>query len=241
MKKSYSFYYLTMVLLLLAGISGCSKNELNLQPFDKLTPTSAFNSEADLQLYANSFYNILPTGNTIIRGDLLSDYSANKAASTYLIPGGFSATMATGWSWTNLRNVNYFLQHYGQAKVTDDVKNNYQGIARFFRAWFYFGMVKKFGDVPWYSKPLEVGDSALYKARDARSLVMDSVLADLNFACANINSAKDNTSSLITRWVALAFKSRVCLFEGTFRKYHPELGLGGTVSQWLNESVSAAQ
>jgi hypothetical protein len=102
-------------------------------------------------------------------------------------------------------------------------------------------MVKKFGDVPWYSKPLEVDDSALYKPRDPRTLVMDSVLADLNFACANINATKDNTASQVTKWTALAFKSRVCLYEGTFRKYHSELGLGGTVTQWLNDAVDAAQ
>jgi len=229
------------LLLLVIVFSACKKGELDLQPFDKLTPSSAFNSEEDLELYANSFYKILPDGNSIIRGDVLSDYAANKNASQYMIPGGFSATQATGWSWSSLRNINYFLQHYQQAKVTDAVKNNYQGIARFFRAMFYYDMVAKFGDVPWYNKPLEVGDSALYKPRDPRSLVMDSVLADLNFACANITAPKDNTSSMVTRWVALAFKSRVCLYEGTYRKYHPELGLTGTVSQWLSQAVSAAQ
>jgi hypothetical protein len=226
---------------LLSGAAGCSKSSLELQPFDVLTPSSSFNSEDDLQLYANSFYNIFPTANTIVRGDAMSDIAATKSVPQYLIPGGFSATQATGWTWTNLRNINYFLQHFRQAKVTDDVKNNYEGIARFFRAWFYFGMVKKFGDVPWYNKALDVDDSTLYKPRDPRTLVMDSVLADLNFACNNINATKDNTSSLVTRWTALAFKSRVCLFEGTFRKYHTELGLGGTADQWLNDAVAAAQ
>jgi hypothetical protein len=70
---------------------------------------------------------------------------------------------------------------------------------------------------------------------------MDKVLEDLNFACANIRSQKDNTSSQITRWVALAFKSRVCLFEGTFRKYHPEFELTSTADAWLNEAALAAE
>ena len=54
---------------------------------------------------------------------------------------------------------------------------------------------------------------------------MDSVLADLNFACANITATNDPSRTTITKWVAYAFKSRVCLFEGTFRKYHTELNL----------------
>ncbi|HVS94879.1 MAG TPA: RagB/SusD family nutrient uptake outer membrane protein [Puia sp.] len=234
-------HLLSVVLVGTMLLPGCKKDELALQPFDKLTPSTAFNTEEDLQLYANSFYKMLPDASSIIRGDELSDYAANKNASPYLVPNGFSSTQATGWSWSALRNVNYFLQHFGQAKVSDAVKNNYEGIARFFRAWFYFNMVQKFGDVPWYGKPLEVGDSALYKPRDPRTLVMDSVLADLDFACSNISVPKDNTASQISKWVALAFKSRVCLYEGTFRKYHTELGLGGTAAQWLTDAVSAAQ
>ncbi|HWB92872.1 MAG TPA: RagB/SusD family nutrient uptake outer membrane protein [Puia sp.] len=234
-------FYIVLATLTITVLPGCKKDDLDLHPFDRLTPSSAFNTEDDLQLYVNSMYKTLPQGDDIIRGDDLSDYAANKSASQYLIPNGFSATQATGWSWSSLRNINYFLQHYRQAKVTDAIKNNYGGIGRLFRAWFYYNMVQKFGDVPWYSTPLDVNDSALYKPRDPRSLVMDSVLADLDFACANINAPKDNTASQITQWVAQAFKSRVCLYEGTYRKYHPELGLSGTASQWLTEAANAAQ
>jgi len=238
MKKIVPFLLAAFTITILPG---CKKDELDLQPFDQLTPTSTFNTEDDLQLYINSMYKILPQADDIIRADDLSDYAANKSASQYLVPNGFSATQATGWSWANLRNVNYFLLHYRQAKITDVKKNNYGGIARLFRAWFYFNMVRKFGDVPWYSTPLDVDDSALYKPRDPRSLVMDSVLADLDFACANITAIKDNSASQITQSVALALKSRVCLYEGTYRKYHPELGLSGTATQWLNEAATAAQ
>ena len=69
---------------------------------------------------------------------------------------------------------------------------------------------------------------------------MDSVLADINFAADNIDATKDNTSSMITKWVALALKSRICLFEGTFRKYHTELGLMGTSDSWLQNAADAA-
>jgi hypothetical protein len=226
-------------LLTIVSLFGCKK-DLDLKPFDKLNPQTAFRTEDDLALYTNSLYQILPTGNEIVRGDAMSDYLVAKTPSSYLV-GTFAATQASGWSWGDLRNINYFLAHYGQAQITDESKNHYAGVARFFRAWFYFNMIKKFGDVPWYSKAMDVKDPDLYKPRDPRTLVMDSVLADLNFACANIRGAKDNSSSLITKWVALAFKSRVCLFEGTFRKYHKELNLASTAGTWLNAAVDAAQ
>lgn len=225
-------------LLLLLAATACKK-DLNLKPFDKLSPENAFNTEADLQLYANSFYKILPDGNAIIRGDVMSDYMAGKDVNAYIRPGAYSSTSSSGWSWSDLRNINYFLEHYNQANIPAEAKNHFAGMARFFRAMFYFEKVKRFGDVPWYSRTMSINDPDLYKGRDPRVRVMDSVLADLDFACANIRSKKDNTASQVTKWVALAFKSRVCLFEGTFRRYRPELGLPDAAT-WLKASLSAA-
>ncbi|MGO4288734.1 RagB/SusD family nutrient uptake outer membrane protein [Chitinophaga sp. RAB17] len=229
----------SIYLLLILAMVSCKK-DLNLKPFDKLSPDNAFNTEADLQLYATSFYKILPDGNSIIRGDVMSDVMAGKDVNTYIIPGAFTSTQSSGWSWGDLRNINYFLEHYGQAKIPDEAKNHYAGLARFFRAMFYFEKVKRFGDVPWYNKTLEINDPELYKGRDPRATVMDSVLADLDFACANIRAKKDITCSQITKWVALAYKSRVCLFEGTFRKYHKEMGLPKDENKWLQASLNAA-
>ena len=229
----------SIYLLLIVAMVSCKK-DLNLKPFDKLSPDNAFNTEADLQLYATSFYKILPDGNSIMRGDVMSDVMAGKDVNTYLIPGAYNSTQSSGWSWGDLRNINYFLEHYGQAKIPDEAKNHYAGLARFFRAMFYFEKVKRFGNVPWYNRTMEINDPELYKGRDPRAMVMDSVLADLDFACANIRSKKDITCSQITRWVALAYKSRVCLFEGTFRKYHGDMQLPKDENRWLQASLNAA-
>lgn len=189
---------------------------------------------------------MLPSPSSIYTGDQTSDIMQRRDLATFLSLNGYSAAQSSGWSWSSLRNVNYFITQvnklFGQKGFQDEVLKNDLGIARFFRAWFYFDKVIRFGGVPWYSKALDPSDSTeLYKPRDSRSLVMDSVLADLNYACENIDDRKDNTCSVITKWVALAFKSRVCLFEGTFREYHDELKLQGTADQWLSEAVDAAQ
>ena len=36
-------------------------------------------------------------------------------------------------------------------------------------------------------------------------------------------------------------KARICLFEGTFRKYHTELGLQDSANKWLEEAVKACE
>lgn len=227
-----------MLLLALTAFVRCKK--LDQEPEATATKTAVFSSQNGLDLYAYSFYNNLPSASTLVRGDNMADYSARTTIPDFIKPGAYSAQQSTGWSWTALRNVNYFLANNNSDQISKAVRENYNGIAHFFRAWFYFDMVKRFGDVPWISKPLDVDDPALYNKRDPRSLVIDSVLADLDYACQHITTS-DNTRSLITKYVAYAFKSRVCLFEGTFRKYHMEYNLQGSVNGLLQQAADAAQ
>lgn len=241
-----------LICLMVAWTLSSCKNYLDVAPMDKLTPEQAFATENTLQLYTNSFnVNMLPDGPAIYQGDVMADNTVPNNVPD-LLRNSVTANNTSGWSWGSLRNINYFLENYNNPAISLAARNNYAGIARFFRAWFYFNMVKRYGDVPWYGHTLAVSDPDLYKARDPRKLVMDSVLADLNFACANITAVKDNSCSNITKWVALAFKSRVCLFEGSFRKYHTELydnvdepnhnesGLTGTANDWFREAADAA-
>lgn len=221
--------------------ASCTK-ELTQVPQSTATKDAVFGSPDGLETYANSFYSIIPDAGTIMRGDNMSDYGARTQVPDFLRPNVYTATQSTGWDWSNLRNLNYFIVNCNNPKVEQSIRENYIGIARFFRAWWYFQMVEKFGDVPWYSTPLDPSDSAeLYKPRDPRKLVMDSVLADLDYACSHITTTSDDSRSRITKWIAYALKSRICLFEGTFRKYHTELNLQSTAATWLQEAAAAAK
>lgn len=222
-------------------MAGCKK--LDQVPEDTATKEAVFSSEKGLELYANSFYDVLPTAGETFRADDIADYSARSQAPDFLVAGAYNSRVdqgSAGWIWTKLRNINFFLENNNNPKLSASVRSQYQGLARFFRAYFYFQKVKRYGDVPWVNHTLKVDDPALYNGRDTRALVMDSVLADLNFAIANITRTSDNTKSLITNAVALAFKSRVCLYEGTFRKHHTEYNLQSSADQWLNEAVISA-
>lgn len=231
------------LLLLLLSLASCTKY-LEKDPLDKLTPEQAFSTETNLKLYINGFYLMLPNANNIYQSELTSDQTVRKDVPPYLL-SGFNAqsslafhAAAAPWTWTNLRNINYFIENNVNEAIPLATRNHYTGIARFFRAYFYYNMVKVYGDVPWYSKSLSPDDPDLYKPRDPRSLVMDSVLADLNFAVTNIFDTKDDGCTQVTRSVALAFKSRVCLFEGSFRKYQNVLS--GTANNWFQEAASSA-
>ena len=245
--------YLSPILVLILLFS-CDLEQI---PQDTASKDAVFGSEKGLQLYSYSFYNFLPSANNIHTADGMSDYAARRGSPPFIMPGAYSSTssddgsasgndiVALGgdrnWGWAHLRNFNYFIENCTDERIPESVRNNYVGLARFFRAFFYFEKVKRYGDVPWISTALDVEDPDLYKGRDSRTLVMDQILADLNFACENITLTSDGTRSLVTKWVAYALKARVCLFEGTFRKYHTELGLQNTANNWLNEAVNASQ
>lgn len=230
------FFVLTA---LAVALNGCKK--LDQAPQDTATKEAVFGSEKGLELYANSFYKLLPSASDAHKKDDMSDYAARSQAPDFLVDGAYGPRQSNGWDWDGLRNINYFLENNNNNKVSAAVRLQYNALARFFRAYFYYTKVRRFGDVPWINKTFKVDDPDLYKARDKRSLVMDSVLADLNYACTNISRISDNSRSLITKYVALGFKSRVCLYEGTYRKYHDEAGLTGSSEQWLRESADAAQ
>lgn len=235
--------FLGILLIMVMGLSiSCSKDFLNKEPYDKLVPQSFFASEKDLVLYSNSFYQRqLPTGLSVATADEMGDYTS-KSNSPAFIAGSFTSVNQASWSWADLRNINYFLKRFNNPVISQAARNHAEGLARFFRAYFYFDKVMTYGDVPWYSTPLDVSDvDELYKGRDSRTLVMDSVMTDLDYACNNIQDIKDNSASSVTRQVALAFKSRVCLFEGTYRKYHTEQNLQNSATYWLRQSADAAK
>jgi hypothetical protein len=226
------------ILLGTLGFTAC--NKLDQLPQSTATRSAVFGTENGLKLYTNSFYGMefLPRNSTT--QDAMSDYLAVKAVENFIREGGYAANTSSGWTWSDLRNINYFIENCNNPAIPEPVRNNYLGIARYFRAYFYMEKVERFGDVPWIGKALNVDDPSLTGGRDKRELVMDSVLADLDFACTNIQANNDPSRTTITKWVAYAYKSRVCLFEGTYRKYHTELNLMSSANKWLEQSASAA-
>ena len=143
------FKYIICILFISGLFGACQLEEL---PEATTTKGPIFGSESGLVLYTNSFYNIM-NGKNLHRADAMSDYLCRKDTPPFITPGNFSAQVSSGWSWSDLRNINYFIKNCNDPKLPLSVRNNYLGIAKFFRAWFYFEKVKRFGDVPWIYMP----------------------------------------------------------------------------------------
>ncbi|MCE5347378.1 MAG: RagB/SusD family nutrient uptake outer membrane protein [Bacteroidales bacterium] len=232
--KKYTFFIIAIIF----SLTSC---ELEENPVTSVSKDAIFSSTDGLKTYSYSFYNIFPTGIDLhYLESSLVDYGATNSISDFVYLNAYSETSSSGWTWTGLRNINYFIANCTDNSISEDVRNNYIGIARFFRAYFYYDKVKKFGNVPWIDKPLDVNDEELYAASDSRELVMENVYKDLQFACDNITTTNDATGSLVTKWVAYALASRVSLFEGTYRKYH-NLSLTTSADTWLKRAAESAE
>ena len=228
MKKNIILY---SFIALLSGTAGCS-DMLDEYPLDAISPETYYNNADELRSATNQFYGMFPGA--------ASGYTESAdVVCIFNLPAEVQGirtvpTSGGGWNWEYLRAVNFYLSH--SVRCDDvDAREHFDGIARFFRAYFYFEKVKRFGEVPWFDRELSSTDPELFRPRDSRDFIMDKILDDLTYAIDNISDKKDLYN--VTHWTALALKSRICLFEGTFRKYH---GVPG-YEKFLNECATASK
>lgn len=205
------------------SIFASCEDKLNLYPEDSISEETFFKDATDLELFANGFYGLLP-GALGPGADDQSDCFVNEKPNTWLFNQETIPTSGGGWSsgdWGNIRSLNFFMQRYRKAQGTEDEINRQVAVIRFFRAWEYFYKVRRFGDVPWYETDLNIDSEELYKGRDSRKEVFAHILEDIDFAIEHLPSSA--VSGRLHKYAALTYKSRMCLYEASFRKYH---GLG---------------
>ena len=201
---------------MLAGFAftGCD-DLLDAVPKSSLTEPAFFKTDAQLKAFAMVFYENFPAADLYEAND--DHYTQNNLSNEEMGKRTIPAS-GGGWSWGNVRNINTLLEDMYNCPDAA-VRTKYEALARFFRAYVYFEKVKRFGDVPWYDSTIGSTETdKLNRPRDNREFVMGKILEDLDFAIGNLPTAKNVYE--VTKWSAMALKSRVCLFEGTFRKYH---------------------
>src|SRR5690606_14549668 len=133
---------------------------------------------------------------------------------------GRSTPVSGNWinEWRDIRGVNIFFDKFELLAPTDTTPFAQSlGQAYFFRAWFYFNLVRMYGDVPWYSSVIDPESTEqLQKARTPRNVVVDNILDDLDMAIEYLKLRTEVGNTQLNKEAALAFTSRVALFEGTW-------------------------
>lgn len=223
MKRYINF---TLAVLLVGALSSCSKDFLDRGSKVVFSDDNFWTSGNNVKSYCWEFYNLFSGYGTGTNGDFyFTTFTDDQAArSMDLFPTAAPASNSH-WDYTYIRKANLLLQRVPQMEMlTTEEANHYLGVARFFRAFEYANLIRHFGDVPYINEYLDQSNvEAIYAPRTQRAIVVDSIMADLQFAVENLRTIERSKSlgdvNVLSREVALAYLGRVALYEGTYARY----------------------
>lgn len=227
-----------LALALLIINNSCEK-QLDISPLNILTSDEVFQSSSGVKAYMASLYGQLPVEdfNFASSGSFLANQT-DESISSYAeertsIPDG---NWYQWWGYNAIRNVNDLIVKLPSAKLSDAEKNSIKGEALFIRAFYYFGLAKRYGGVP-IVKDVQnyTGDNLdeLQVSRNTEKEVWDFIGTDLDLAISLL--PETNISGRATKYAALSLKSRTMLHAASIAKYG-SVGLNGIVGIPLAEA-----
>jgi hypothetical protein len=215
-------------------LCACGKNFLDKNPPDQLSSANFWKTQADADQALTSIYSYLIQGYNYTSStntgqgwgagtpywETLTDNAYSGAFGT-IATGDIEPTSGTIQSdayntpYKAIQDCNVFLTNIGRIPLDQPTMNRYIGEVRFIRGYYYFLLEQIYGDVVLTMRPLGK-DSASYKLpRTAKAIVIDSVLADFNFAAANLpNTAY---TGHVVRGTALGYLTKLYLTLGRWQ------------------------
>ena len=253
MKKIFYF----LIILLGMFLNSCEKDFLDKTPLDEISDPDFWNTATDLELYLNGLYDDIE-GWWVSGGGKAPTYDVGTDLAlpppnaygddwTPRLDGVINVPASGGgWSWGNVRRINYFLENANRIKENDPMVDHYIGEGYLFRAWFYYELFRNFGALPIITKPVSTEDEdILYGSRSSRTEVADFILSDIDKAISKLKYGHELTAhgNRFSKDIALLFKARVALYAGTWEKYHQGTVFGGETdgSDYLQQAANAAK
>lgn len=225
--KNKIFYCL---LLAATGLvtSSCEKDFLERAPLNIVGEEAAFGSLAGVQALTATLYNQMQVEDHefMIGMGYLSMF-ADEAVPSYTWTT-YGPTIPTGslgwWGYSQMREVNAFLEKLPTAKITEEQKKQFTAEGRFIRAFHYFAMVKRYGGVPLITatQTYDSGNvEALQIPRSKEQEIFDFIAKELDLAIADLPASytASQGQNRVSKWAALALKSRAMLYAASIAKY----------------------
>ena len=219
--KRVTLYNIAISAAAILSLVSCTLDEPVITDADRKT---VFGTEKGVESYAYSLYPLLPSmDDAFYAENACVDYCMATSWSSFYQDGAYNPETTTSWSWGALRKINYFLDaiQSEDCTVSQDVKEHYLALGKWFRANFYYDKLRTYGDVPWFEHVLSSTDEAeMYKDRDSRDVIVKNMIADLDYCYEHLKTTTSVDNSLISKSAALVLKARICLFEASWMRYH---------------------
>ena len=218
--EKLKFAITTFIILLL--FSGCDKEFLEKSPPDALTEDGFYNSAERAQLGVNAIYVALQGSwsenlmriNDVPSGDLVLSNTTPLEYNNYTYYPALTQIHSTySGLYQGIIRSNAVIKNVPAINMTDALKNQYVGEAKFLRALNYFTLTNLFGAVPLITEPLENTDAALV-ARTPVADITKVIIADLVAAEAGLPvSFSGNNLGRATKGAAQALLGKVYLYN----------------------------
>ena len=217
--------YITMLATVaIVSLTSCT-DWLDQEPMSNVTTSEYFKTQSDFTSAANNLYSQLIGYRNDAQKRLFDvGTDLNCLGSDELSGNNGAPASDTGYElpYKNLRHVNNLLsqaeKYTGTASIDVSV-----GTAYFFRAYWHFYLLQRFGGVTLALSVPETTSDFVWGPRNSRYEVFASILSDLNKAqqlMAGVTKTSTGNSGTLTIEAISAFKARVCLYEGTWEKYN---------------------
>ncbi|WP_158826873.1 RagB/SusD family nutrient uptake outer membrane protein [Mucilaginibacter lacusdianchii] len=221
------------VVMLVSTFTACKK-WVDYNPHEDFVTTEQdyLKSESDYRNMIISAYSPLQWLNQmVVIGDIASDNSvAGGESASDVLPlqqiddytlTPINSTLQDLWqvAYEGVNRTNYLLQYKSQNLAGQTVnfagKDALYGEVNFLRAYYYFSLVRMWGDVPLFTdRRLGVSDSKSL-SRSPKAEVYKQIEADLNTAIAAL-PATQSQKGRITKYAAQAMLGKVYLYENKF-------------------------
>jgi starch-binding outer membrane protein, SusD/RagB family len=226
------FLCVVFVILLL---SGCGQ-KLELVSEENITDATFWKTANDYKLAANRLYQGLDRfGFEDTESDIAFNFPNSISNGRLTIP---ETSDIWNTSYTYIRACNNILEK-GTGSTDIEIKR-FVAEAKFFRAWYYWKLVRKFGGLPLITKVLNTGDAELFTPRSSQGETIDFMLKDLDEAQNDLPAQSDISNpeiGRISKGAALALRARVALYQGTWEKFNG----GANSGKYIDIAIAASQ
>lgn len=227
--------YIVAALFGIFALNSCDTQDLELTNPNTLSPETFFKTSAQVESSVNAAYANLQTrglyarnlafamdlmgqdalGNPQLEGNKkpFQDFSFNAGNDIiqYYWESCFLGISRANFVLDNAEKINAL----PNSVLSQELKNKFLGEAHFLRAYYYFLLVNRFGDLPIYKTSTIVG-----LARSPKTEVYKLITEDLEFASKNLLSKNTEVKGRATKEAAYAYLGKVLLYE---KKYNEAL------------------
>src|SRR5690606_27642776 len=203
-------------------------HDLDLTPHDRETDTEYWNKPESAMYMINKCYQGMNNADEVLYSDAMTDNAYTKVSNSHnqaIGNGTFSTAdnyVRSVWDYryAGIHDCNLLLNNIQLIPgLSEELRNRYIGEATFIRAYHYFELYSKFGDIPYFTNVISISESKTIE-RTSKSEVVNNLLNELSAVIDNNYlppSYDEKNIGRITRWAAMGLKARILMCEGAGR------------------------